>query len=113
MVVKELLNKLVIVTENVDVFVDADLEGGIVVGALVDVVLDGPVRKPTVKLVGVYNQTPGDVNYLVSMLRSMPEEAEVYIQVDGGMVVDVEDIETEMVISEEPHLVVFGGFDEY
>jgi hypothetical protein len=112
MLVKELLNKLALVPVNVDVFVDADLEGGIVVGALVDVILDGPVRKPTVKLVGIYNQTPGDVDYLVRMLQSMPEEAEVYIQVDEGEVVDVEDIETEMVISEEPHLVVFGGVQE-
>ena len=113
MLVQELLNKLALVPVNVDVYLNVDLSDGIVGGGLVDVVLDGPVRKPTVKLVGVYNQAPGDIDYLVKLLRSMPEEAEVYIQVDGGEVVDVEDIETEMVISEEPHLVVFGGSEDY
>ena len=113
MVVKELLSKLANIPDNVDVYINVDSEEGTEVGALVDVQLDGTVNSPKVNLVGKKYGGAGDKNYMVGLLESYPEEAEVYIQVGFGEVVPVHDIDGEMVDSEEPHLVVFGGFDEY
>lgn len=111
--VKKLIEKLSAIPSNVEVYINVDSEESSESGALVDVQLDGTLSSPTVSLVGKKFGGAGDINYLRGLLETYPEEAEVTIQVDFGVVVPVYDLDVEMVDSEEPHVVVFGGFEEY